>query len=182
MNICVYGASSASIDPYYIEKTEALGRLMAQRGIGLVFGAGAQGLMGACARGVLSQGGTVVGVVPRFFTGDGVRFEQCTETVFTETLRERKKIMEDRSDAFIVTPGGIGTFDEFFEIFTLQNLGRHDKALAIYNLRGYYDGIFAFLKKVVDEGFMKQETVDRLIVSDDPETLLDEIAAFRIKR
>lgn len=179
MNICVYGASSDEIDSLYIEKTEELGKQLALRGIGLVFGAGAQGLMGACARGVYSEGGVIIGVVPKFFTADGIRFENCTQTILTETMRERKKIMEEKSDAFIVTPGGIGTFDEFFEIFTLQNLERHTKPIAIYNIKGYYDGILDTLNKAVKDKFMKQKTVDRLIVSDDPTELLDRISEFK---
>jgi uncharacterized protein (TIGR00730 family) len=179
MNICVYGASSDSIDRIYIDKTEELGRIMARRGIGLVFGAGAQGLMGACARGAYEEKGNIIGIVPRFFSGDGIRFDKCTEIIYTDTMRERKKIMEEKSEAFIAAPGGIGTFDEFFEIFTLQNLGRHRKPVAVYNINGYYDGIISVLKKAVDGGFMKQKTIDRLIVSDDPADIIDKILKFK---
>lgn len=94
-------------------------------------------------------------------------------------MRDRKKIMEEKSEAFIAAPGGIGTFDEFFEIFTLQNLGRHRKPVAVYNINGYYDGIISVLKKAVDGGFMKQKTIDRLIVSDDPADIIDKILKFK---
>ena len=114
MNICVYGASSNVIDKKYIEVTEELGRKMAERGHNLVFGGGANGLMGAAARGVYEKGGYIVGVVPTFFNVDGILFENCNEMIRTETMRQRKQIMEDRADSFIMTPGGMGTFEEFF--------------------------------------------------------------------
>ncbi|MBE6570666.1 MAG: TIGR00730 family Rossman fold protein [Ruminococcaceae bacterium] len=181
MNICVYGAASNKIDKVYVEKTEQLGKQMARQSIGLVFGAGANGLMGACARGVYSENGKIIGIVPRFFTGDGIRFEKCTETIFTDTMRERKKLMEEMSSAFIITPGGIGTLDEFFEIFTLQNLNQHQKAVAIYNICGFYDTMLQMLNELVEKGFLAQSAVDRLIVSDDPEDLLERIKEFQYK-
>ena len=128
MRSCVFGAASPTIDAEYIEKVEQLGKKMAERGHSLVFGGGGNGLMGAAARGVRRGGGSIVGVIPRFFEDEGVEAicDFCTELVFTETMRERKQIMEDRSDAFIVVPGGIGTFEEFFEILTLKQLCRHE--------------------------------------------------------
>ena len=179
MNICVYGAASNKIDKIYVEKTEQLGKHMARQSIGLVFGAGANGLMGACARGAYSENGKIIGIVPRFFTGDGIRFEKCTETIFTDTMRERKKLMEEMSCGFIIAPGGIGTLDEFFEIFTLQNLNQHQKAVAIYNINGFYDTMLKMLKELVEKGFLAEKAVERLIVSDDPEELIEKIKAFK---
>lgn len=115
MNVCVYGASSNDIDRSYIEETEYLGREIAKRGHTLVYGAGANGLMGAVARGVYEENGTIIGVTPSFFNVDGILFENVSELITTETMRERKQIMEDKADAFIITPGGIGTLEEFFE-------------------------------------------------------------------
>ena len=138
MNICVYGAASNDISPNIIKKTEDLGREMAERGHALVFGGGNNGMMGASARGAHQGGGEIIGIAPRFFNADGVFFAGCTEFFLTDTMRERKKLMEEKSDAFIVTPGGIGTFDEFFEILTLRSLGQHTKAIAVYNIDGYY--------------------------------------------
>ena len=123
MVICVYGASSDTIHPDFLKAGEALGAAMARRGHSLVFGGGGHGLMGAVARGVASGGGSITGVAPRFFNVDGVLFDGCTEFVYTDTMRERKAIMEERADAFLMTPGGIGTFEEFFEILTLRQLG-----------------------------------------------------------
>ena len=119
MNICIYGASSNEIDNIYIKYTEHLGQVMGKRGHNLVFGGGAKGLMGAAARGVVKGGGNVIGIAPSFFNVDGVLFEECSEFIYTDTMRERKLAMEEKSDAFIATPGGIGTFDELFEIKTV---------------------------------------------------------------
>lgn len=133
MKICVFGASSAHIDDVYIKTVEELGEKMARRGHSLVFGAGGSGLMGAAARGVKRGGGHVHGVVPSFFKERGIEklFEDCDELTITETMRERKAIMEDLADAFIITPGGVGTFEELFEVVTLKQLNRHDKAIAL---------------------------------------------------
>ena len=157
MNICVYGASSNEIDKSFIEKTEELGAVMAERGHGLVFGGGAKGLMGAAARGVFSGKGKIIGIAPSFFNVDGILFEHCDEFIYPETMRERKRVMEEKSDAFIVTPGGIGTFDEFFEILTLRSLGRHTKAIAVYNIDGYYNALEDLLDNAVKGGFMKKD-------------------------
>lgn len=156
MKICVYGAASNSINPEYIEMTEELGRQIAERGHSLVFGGGANGLMGAAARGAHEKGGEIIGVTPSFFPVDGVIYPDCTELIRTETMRERKKILEDRSDAFIVTPGGIGTYDEFFEILTLKQLAQHTKPIAILNINNYYVHMEAFMQNAVDQGFLKE--------------------------
>lgn len=154
MRICLYGASSNEIDKKYIEAAEELGYELAKKGHGMVYGAGANGLMGAAARGFTKGGGEIIGVAPEFFNVDGVLYDKCTKLIRTETMRERKRIMEDYADAFVVVPGGIGTFDEFFEILTLKQLGRHTKAIAVYNSYGYYDAMSAMLKNTVDCGFM----------------------------
>ncbi len=173
MNICIYGASSDAIDPVYLTRVEALGETLAGRGHGLVFGAGAKGVMGAAARGFYKAGGPIKGVAPTFFNVDGVLFEHCTEFVPTETMRERKQIMEDSADAFIIGPGGIGTFEEFFEILTLKQLGRHAKPIAIYNVNGYYDAMLAMLQKSADENFMRKLTLDLYKVFDDDNAMID---------
>lgn len=133
MKICVFGASSSTIDKSYVSQVEELGRKIADRGHGLVYGAGASGLMGAVARGVYEKKGEIVGVVPNFFDDedmgvDGRIFQDCTELIRTDTMRERKRIMEERADAFVIVPGGIGTFEEFFEVFTLKQLERHKQS------------------------------------------------------
>ena len=178
MEICVYGASSNDIRGEYLEAAEKLGRLIAQRGHGLVFGGGAQGLMGATVRGVDSQNGRSLGVAPSFFQVDGVLFERCTEFLYTETMRQRKQIMENRSDAFVMVPGGLGTFEEFFEILTLKQLGRHNKPIAILNTCGYYDPMLKMLEAAVNEGFMKRACLSLYGVFDEPAALLDYLEEY----
>lgn len=173
MQICVYGASSNTIDPAYIRAVEDLGRAIARRGHGLVFGGGAQGLMGAAARGVTEGGGSILGVAPHFFNVDGILYQQCTEFLYTDTMRERKAIMEDRADAFVMVPGGIGTFEEFFEILTLRQLGRHNKPIAVLNLNGYYDPMNAMLETAIAQNFMKPECRTLYAMFQTPEALLD---------
>lgn len=172
MNICVFGASSEAIDPKYIEAGERLGRSMESKGHSLVFGGGATGLMGAVVRGITEKGGTSIGVAPTFFDKPGVLYEKCTEFYFTETMRERKELMDQKSEAFIMTPGGIGTMEEFFEIFTLRQLQRHDKPIGILNTGGYYDELIQMLIHTAEQGFMEMKCMDTLCVSDDPEELL----------
>lgn len=180
MNICVYGASSPDIDPIFFDETEKLGRMMAGKGHGLVFGGGAQGLMGAAARGVHEMGGQIIGVAPTFFRNvDGILYEHCTEFVYTETMRERKQIMEDRSDAFVVTPGGIGTFEEFFEILTLKQLGRHQKPIVIFNVMGYFDSMKAMMENAIQKAFMKPVCRELYVFLDTPEDILEYLEQYK---
>lgn len=177
MNICLFGASSEEINKVYFEEVEKLGKMMAQRGHGMVFGGGKTGLMGAAIRGLSAAGGTSIGIAPRFFDQPGVLFEDCTNFIFTDTMRERKQLMEDNSDAFIIVPGGIGTFEEFFEILTLKQLGRHNKPIAIFNINNYYDDINKIITKAADEGFLKKNHLNIFKISDDASELLDYIEA-----
>ena len=155
MNICVFGASSTQIDEKYINATEQLGEVLAADGHRLVYGAGGSGLMGAVARGMTKCSGHITGVVPSFLKVDGILYEHCDEMVYTDTMRQRKQVMDERSDAFVVVPGGIGTYEEFFEIYTLKQLGRHRKPIVIFNIAGYYDRLLEMLQFTVDEQFMK---------------------------
>ncbi len=158
MRICVFGAASAHIDDIYIKTVEKLGEEMAKRGHSLVFGAGGTGLMGAAARGVKRGGAHIVGVVPTFFKTQGVEqlYDECDETVYTETMRERKAIMEDMAEAFIVVPGGVGTFEELYEIITLKQLNRHDKAIVILNIENYYGELEKFMRVAADRKFITE--------------------------
>jgi uncharacterized protein (TIGR00730 family) len=179
LNICIYGAASREIDRTYITAAESFGRMLAQRGHGIVFGGGAGGMMGAAARGVYECNGSIIGVAPSFFNVDGALFENCTELIFTDTMRERKQIMEDRSDAFVMLPGGIGTFEEFFEILTLKQLGRHGKAIAVYNINGYYDDMASFINHAIDEHFVRQENLGLFEMFSDCHTTLDYIEQYQ---
>ena len=177
MRICVYGAASPTIDPEYIEKVEALGREMAKRGHGLVFGGGGNGLMGAAARGFRDGGGHIIGVIPKFFDEEDVEeiCDFCNELIQPDTMRQRKQIMEDNADAFVVVPGGIGTFEEFFEILTLKQLCRHNKPIALYNIRGYYDELNRMMDASMAKNFVRGNCADLYITTDDPGELLKYI-------
>ncbi len=178
MNICVYGASSDSIDKIYLDSAYSLATAMAKRGHSLVYGGGANGVMGATARGMHDNGGTILGIAPSFFTVDGVLYDKCTEFIYTETMRERKQLLVDRSDAFVVAPGGLGTFDEFFEIITLKQLERHNKPIAIYNVNGYYDHMLSMLKKTAESNFMKPKSLELFKCFDNADRLLSYIEGY----
>jgi hypothetical protein len=184
MKICVFGAASALIDNKYIDEVERLGQKMAERGHSLVFGSGGAGLMGAAARGVKKGGGYILGVVPSFFKEGGVEslYEHCDKVIYTKTMRERKAIMEDEADAFIVVPGGVGTFEELYEIITLKQLLRHDKAIAILNIDGYYNGLEAFMKTAEERKFITASCLNLYSMFDDVDKLLDYIQAYVPKR
>lgn len=179
MKICVYGAASPTIDESFIKTVEVLGEKMAQRGHSLVFGGGGNGLMGAAARGVTAGGGNILGVVPSFFVNDGELVEalytKCDKMVYTKTMRERKQIMEDNAEAFIVTPGGIGTFEEFFEILTLKQLRQHEKPIAVYNINGYYNELQAMMQAAIEKGFIKKTCLQLYRVTNDIDELFDYI-------
>ena len=184
MNICVFGASSSTIDKTFIDRVEQLGRDIADRGHGLIYGAGASGLMGAVARGAYEKNGNIVGVVPDFFEEedmgvDGRIFSKCTELIKTDSMRERKRIMEDRADAFIIVPGGIGTFEEFFEVFTLKQLERHNKAIAILNINGYYDAMLNMLDVAVKHKFLREACRLLYKVFTDENEMLDYIESYK---
>ncbi|MBQ2405716.1 MAG: TIGR00730 family Rossman fold protein [Lachnospiraceae bacterium] len=178
MKICIYGAASSTIDKKYIDAVESLGEKMAMRGHELIFGAGDNGMMGAAARGVKKAGGTVIGISPNFFNVDGVLFPDCDEMYRPDTMRERKMMLDEMSDAFIITPGGIGTLDEFFEIFTLKQLSRHKKAIVIYNIVGFYDGLISFLNQLIEKNFLRAESMNLVKVMDDPDEILYYIETF----
>lgn len=179
MNLCLYGASSENINEIYKTEVEKLGRLMAQRGHALIFGGGASGLMGAAARGVFSENGKIIGVSPNFFNVDGILFENCTDLIYTETMRERKQVMEDMSDGFVVLPGGIGTYEEFFEILTSKQLGLHGKAISVFNINGYFDEMLVFLEKAISEGFMKPACRELFKVFDSAEDVVFYMETYR---
>ena len=177
MNIAVYGAASSLIDESYKQAGRELGRKIVEGGDRLVFGGGANGMMGSVAEGVYEKGGYILGVVPEFFreASAEISFKNCTDYIYTETMRERKQEMEKNSDAFIIAPGGIGTFDEFFEILTLKQLGRHNKAIAIYNINGFYDEFAQALYKMVQEQFITDDCAELCEVFTDVDEMLEYI-------
>lgn len=165
MNICVYGAASNEIDAAYLQQGEELGRLIGAGGHRLVFGGGQTGMMGAVARGVKETGGSILGVAPKFFDKPGVLFLECDEFVFTETMRERKAKMEEESDAFVMSPGGLGTWEEFFEMITLRQLSRHQKPIIILNINGYYDPLIALMEHAIRGKFLEEKAREYYLVA-----------------
>ena len=175
MRICLYGAASFSIDNEYIEKVEELGFQMTKRGHSLVFGGGVNGLMGAAARGVKKGNGYILGVIPSFFDEEKIEgvYPDCDELIETKTMRERKQIMEDNADAFIVTPGGVGTFEEFFEILTSKQLCRHNKPIVLYNANDYYSELAVMMKAAVEKKFVRENCLNLYKVTDSLEELFN---------
>ncbi len=178
MDICVYGASSNLIDKVFIDECEKLGMEMAKRGHGLVFGAGAEGVMGATARGAKAADGKIIGIAPEFFNVDGMIFEDCTKLIRPDTMRDRKQMLDELSDAFIMAPGGIGTFDEFFEVLTLKQLSRHTKAIAIFNVDGYFDHLLELMDRAVEGKFMKPACRELYKVFDNINDMLDYLEGY----
>ena len=175
MNICVFGAASRDINQKYMDAVEEMGEYLAKNGHDLVFGSGCTGNMGAAARGFRKGGGQTHGVIPEFFKedlSDYVDFD-CDSMTYTKSMRERKAVMEDLADAFIITPGGCGTFEEFFEVLTLKQLGRHRKPIAVYNIDGYYDSMHAALVHSVDEGFIRSNFTALYRVFDSLDGMID---------
>ena len=181
MRICVYGASSVKTDTKYIKAVENLCETFAKNGHNLVYGAGANGLMGAAARGFSKGRGHIIGVAPLFFNADGMLYDKCDELIRTDTMRERKEIMEDHADAFVIVPGGVGTFDEFFEILTLKQLARHSKPMIIYNIFGYYDKLQEFMGVAVKENFVSDVSMGLYEVMSDDDKILDYLYNYEAK-
>ncbi len=157
---------------------EAFGEMLAEKNHTLVFGAGRFGIMGAVARGLRRKGGNAVGVIPSFFNMSEVAFFDC-ELVYTETMRERKQIMEDKSDAFVIMPGGIGTFEEFFETLTLKQLRRHTKPIIIYNVNGYYDALIDLMENAIAKDFMSKKCRDLYYVTDSADKVFDYLDDYK---
>lgn len=173
-NVCIYGAASDVIDKVYKDATFELGQKLAGHGFGLVYGGGALGLMGAAARGFLSVNGKVVGVVPYFIR----EFEEVNvlgETLFVDTMAQRKDKMEELSDYFIIVPGGIGTMDEFFQVLTMNQLKRYDKPVILFNIDGYYDTLIQVLKEMEEKKFLRENTLKNFIIANNADEVIDHI-------
>lgn len=177
--ICVFCGSSPGAHKDYALCAEKLGRLLAEHKIELVYGGGSVGLMGVIARAVIAHGGEVTGVIPEALARRGVGLEELKNLKIVRSMHERKAVMADLSDAFIALPGGIGTFEEFFEVLTWTQLKIHSKPCALLNVRNYYAGLMNFLSHAVKENFVEKEHRDMVIMEEDPEKLLARIASFR---
>lgn len=175
--VTVFCGSASGTDPAYEAAAIAMGKLLADRHIGLVFGGGSVGLMGVIANSVMANGGTATGVIPRHLWEQEVGHNELSELLVVDTMHERKKAMADRADAFIAMPGGAGTLEELFEVFTWNQIGLHDKPIGVLDIAGFYQPLLAFLDQARDHGFIRP--ANRAIIQDDPdpETLLDKLVA-----
>jgi uncharacterized protein (TIGR00730 family) len=171
-NLCVYCGSSVGADPRFVEAARSTGRAIATGGFGLVYGGGRVGLMGVVADAVLAAGGKAIGVIPEPLAAKEVAHETLTELHVVRDMHERKAMMAGRSAAFLTLPGGVGTFEEFFETPSWATLGLHDKPMGVLNVAGYFDPMIALLDHAVSQRFVKPEHRRHLIVSANPESLV----------
>ncbi len=174
-SICVYCGSRPGERPDFSEAAVAVGTWIGQRRGQLVYGGGRTGLMGTVAEATRAAGGRVVGVIPKALVDRELANQLCDELHVVETMHERKAMMGERADAFLTLPGGIGTFEELFEMWTWRQLGYHDKPVGILNVASYYDGLLAFLGQSVNEGFMGNWQMDLIRSDSDVDTLLQAL-------
>jgi len=176
--ICIFCGSSMGFDPIYREKAAELGRVLADNGCELLYGGGNVGLMKIIADVMMERHCKVIGTITQHLLDMRVGHPEISELIVVETMAERKKILEDMADGFIALPGGVGTMDEFFEAYVLSQLRVFDKPVALYNVNGYYDGLVQFIDHIAEEGFMREEHAKNLIVSSDPNELLEKMRQF----
>lgn len=179
MKIAVFCGSSSGSKAIFTQHAQRLGKYIAEQGHALVYGGGKTGLMGIVADSTLAAGGEVYGVMPKALTDKEIQHQGLTQLFIVEDMHERKAKMAELADAFIALPGGIGTLEELFEIWTWGQLGYHHKACAIYNVDGYYDQLLAFVETMVENQFMREEYANMVQISDNPETLLALISQYQ---
>ena len=177
--LCVFCGSSAGVRPGYADSARALATELVRRGIGLVYGGGSVGLMGAVADAVLDGGGEVIGVIPGPLASRELAHPNLTELRVVGSMHERKATMAALADGFVALPGGLGTLEETLEILTWSQLGIHRKPVGVLNVEGYYDGLLRFLAHAVREGFVREEHVALVLFADTAAELLDRVAAWQ---
>jgi len=176
--VCVFAGSSAGSRDEYQDAARALGRTLAERGIGLVYGGARVGLMGIIADATLTAGGQAIGVIPAALVAREIAHEGLTELRIVSSMHERKALMTDLSDGFIAVPGGWGTLEEFFEVLTWAQLGLHQKPCGLLNVLGYFDGLLSFLEHAVGERFLRREYASMIAVAASPAALLDRLGSY----
>jgi uncharacterized protein (TIGR00730 family) len=176
--LAVYCGSATPADPVYVEAARHVGRTFAARGIGLVYGGGRLGLMGAVADSCLAAGGEVIGVIPQALVDAEVAHRGLTELHVVGTMHERKRAFTDLSDGFVTLPGGTGTMDELWEALSWAQLGYHAKPVGLLNVAGFYDGLLSFNERMIETGFIRAQHRDILIADADLDGLLARMAAF----
>lgn len=177
--LAVYCGSATPADPLYIESARHAGRTLAERGIGVVYGGGRLGLMGAVADAALEAGGEVIGVIPDALVGAEVAHRGCTELHVVQTMHQRKQLFTDLSDGFVTLPGGVGTMDELWEAISWAQLGYHSKPVGLLNVAGFYDQLIAFKEQMVAAGFIRPQHAGILVHDDRIAALLDRMAAYQ---
>jgi uncharacterized protein (TIGR00730 family) len=182
MRVCVYAGSNPGRDPAYAEAARELARVLARRGIGVVYGGGRVGLMGVLADSTLAAGGEVIGVIPQDLMDREIGHAGLTELRVVGSMHERKALMAELSDGFVALPGGVGTLEELIEIYTWSQLGIHDKPMGVLNVSGYYDALAALLDHAVREGFLREQHRAALHVASTPDELLDAFDGWRPPR
>jgi uncharacterized protein (TIGR00730 family) len=176
--LAVYCGSATPADPIYIKTARAVGAGLAARGIGVVYGGGRLGLMGAVADAALQAGGEVIGVIPEALVGSEVAHKGCTELHVVPGMHERKRMFTDLSDGFVTIPGGVGTMDELWEAISWAQLGYHDKPVGVLNAAGFYDKLIEFNRHMIDVGFIREQHAGIMVVGDTLDALLDAMAAY----
>ena len=177
--LAVYCGSASPADPVYIECARAVGRALAERGVGIVYGGGRLGLMGAVADSALAAGGDVIGVIPQALVDAEVAHRGCTELHVVDNMHARKAAFTDLSDGFVTLPGGVGTMDELWEAVSWAQLGYHEKPVGLLNIAGFYDGLVAFNAHMIDVGFVRPQHAGILIVEPTLDALLARMATYR---
>ncbi len=177
MRFTVFLGSKVGADPLYLEAATAFGRAMAEAGVGLVYGGASIGLMGALADAVLSGGGEVIGVIPEALVRREIMRDDLTELHVVDSMHTRKALMAERGDAFVALPGGLGTFEELFEVWTWAQLSFHDKPCALLNVGGFFDGLLSFVAHARREGFLYPDATEVLAVETDPAALVAHLRA-----
>jgi len=176
--ITVFCGSGSGTDANFAVQARLLGRALAKRGIGLVYGGANVGLMGAVADGVLQEGGEVIGVLPRFLQAKEIAHVALTELILVDSMHERKTKMNDLCDGVIALPGGFGTMEEFFEMLTWAQLGLHQKPVALLNIDHFYDALITFVQTMVEKGFLKEVNRQMLLVGHDMDDLLEKMDGY----
>ena len=176
--LAVYCGSATPADPVYIDAARAVGLALAKRGIGVVYGGGRLGLMGAVADGALAGGGEVIGVIPEALVGAELAHRDLTELHIVPGMHERKRAFTDLSDGFLTLPGGVGTMDELWEAISWAQLGYHEKPVGLLNIAGFYDGLIAFNAQMIEIGFVRAQHAGIMVVDTDLDALLRKMAAY----
>jgi len=178
LRVCVYCGSRHGVDPAFTQAARAMGAAIGERGWELVYGGGNVGLMGEVANATLAAGGTVIGVIPRLLQEKEVGHIGLTELHVVDTMHQRKQMMAERADVFVALPGGIGTMEELFEVWTWRHIGYHDQPIGLLNVEGFYDGLIAFLRTMSGRGFVDQTVLEMLTVDTESGTLLETLSTL----